>query len=462
MDQKKLFRSLPSVNDLLNSDKIMSLEAAVGANELKNLVQEVIEDARQLILSGDITNAGEVSVDCMYQELLDKLDNDRVLELQPVINATGVILHTNLGRAKLAESARKAIDAIASNATNLEYDITLGERGDRYKAIGKLVSELTGADDAIVVNNNAAAVMLVLSTFFSNKEIITSRGQLVEIGGSFRVPDIITSTGGILREVGTTNKTHLRDYENAINENTGGFLIVHTSNYKVIGFTETPDSKDLKKLSEEYDLPLMNDLGSGLMLDLSKYGLGKEPTISQELKNCDLVMFSGDKLLGGPQAGIIAGKQEYIDKLKHNQLLRALRVDKMTLSALTATLKIYRDPDKAMKEIPVLNALTVSEDKLKERAEELLSLIKDKTQFNAEIIAGDTVVGGGSFPDVKLPTYLISLESDIPVVKLDKLLKYAKYPLISRVHDESILFDIRTIDDPEFEKIIIDLNSIKA
>lgn len=461
MDQKKLFRSLPSVNDLLNSDKISELSKTVGANELKNLVQEAIEDARQSILSGDITDAGEVSIECMYQDLLSKMDDDRVLELQPVINATGVILHTNLGRAKLADSARHAIDAIASNATNLEYDITLGERGDRYKAIGKLVSELTGADDAIVVNNNAAAVMLVLSTFFSNKEIITSRGQLVEIGGSFRVPDIITSTGGILREVGTTNKTHLRDYENAINENTGGFLIVHTSNYKVIGFTETPDSKELKKLAEKYDLPLMNDLGSGLMLDLSEYGLGKEPTISQELQNCDLVMFSGDKLLGGPQAGIIAGKQKYIDKLKHNQLLRALRVDKMTLAALTETLKIYRDPEKAMTEIPVLNALTVSEDKLKERAENLLSLIKEKTSFDAEIVAGDTVVGGGSFPDVKLPTYLLSLESDIPVVKLDKLLKYAKYPLISRVHDESILFDIRTIDDPEFDKIITDLNEIK-
>jgi seryl-tRNA(sec) selenium transferase len=456
MDKKTLLRNLPSVNNLMQSEFINNLD--VSESEAKNAVVEVIDKIRNEILNDKFNQ--ELTDDLVHRYIKKIIDDDRVRELQPVINATGVILHTNLGRAKLAKEAKDAINAVASNATNLEYDIVSGERGDRYKAIGKLVSELTGAEDAVVVNNNASAVMLVLSALFNQKELIISRGQLVEIGGSFRVPDIITSTGGILKEVGTTNKTHIKDYENAINENTGGILLVHTSNYKLIGFTETPDYKELSALAKKHNIPLVNDLGSGLMLDLQPYGLGDEPTIRQNVETCDLVMFSGDKLLGGPQAGIIAGKKKYIDIIKHNQLLRALRVDKLTLAALTATLKIYRDPKEAMEKIPVLRDLTISRDELSKKANILKDMINDQTKFNAEIETGETMVGGGSFPDVKLPTYLIDVQSDISVDKLDKCIKYAKYPLISRIHHDKLFLDIRTIDESEYEKIIYDLNSV--
>ncbi|MQS89455.1 L-seryl-tRNA(Sec) selenium transferase [Companilactobacillus mishanensis] len=457
MDQKTLLRNLPSVNDLLNSKAAQTWEETVDVEVVKEMITTAIDEARKDILNSKIS---ELTSDYFDSKIEKYLADRRVSQIQPVVNATGVILHTNLGRAKLATAAQDAISDVAGHATNLEYDITIGQRGDRYKAVGKLVAELTGAEDAIVVNNNAAAVMLVLSTLFNQKELITSRGQLVEIGGSFRIPDIITSTGGILKEVGTTNKTHIKDYEDVINEETGGVLIVHTSNYKLIGFAETPDSKDLADLCRKHHLPLVNDLGSGLMVDLSKYGLGNEPTIAQELKNCDLVMFSGDKLLGGPQAGIIAGKKKYIDQLKHNQLLRALRVDKITLASLMATLKLYRDPDNAVKQIPVLNELTMSPEDVFKRAETLQKLIEDETKFKATIEKGTTMVGGGSFPEVQLPTYLIDLQSSTSETKLNRDLEYAHYPIITRISHGKVFLDLRTIDESDYEKIIASLKEV--
>ncbi|MCH4010145.1 L-seryl-tRNA(Sec) selenium transferase [Companilactobacillus sp.] len=458
MDQRSMLRKLPSMNDLLNSDIAKNWEQQVDQSVVKEMIEQVIQDTRKAILAGDIDELA----DNFFESKVDKMLADRrVSALQPVVNATGVVLHTNLGRAKLAKEAEDAIDSVASHATNLEYDITIGQRGDRYKYVGKLVSELTGADDAIVVNNNAAAVMLVLSSLFNQKELIISRGQLVEIGGSFRIPDIITSTGGILKEVGTTNKTHLKDYENAISEETGGILRVHTSNYKLIGFSETPTSKELATVAHKYHLPLVNDLGSGLMIDLEKYGLGHEPTIQEELEDCDLVMFSGDKLLGGPQAGIIAGKQEYIDKLKHNQLLRALRVDKMTLSALIATLKLYRDPESAITKVPVLRELTMKEEQVLQKAKTLQDLIEKNTDFHATIEKGTSMVGGGSFPDVQLPTYLIDLESDSSETKLNRYLEYATTPIITRVSHGKVYLDLRSIDESDFDKIIVSLNEVQ-
>ncbi|APX72204.1 L-seryl-tRNA(Sec) selenium transferase [Companilactobacillus allii] len=458
MDSKILLRKLPSVNDLLNLDKIEFWNQNHDLVEIKSAITQVLNETRRSILTNEFQNDIDIPY---FENAIEKILRDnRVSELQPVVNATGVILHTNLGRAKLAIEAQESLALMSGHSTNLEYDITQGKRGDRYKVIGKLIHELTGAEDAIVVNNNAAAVMLVLSTLFNGKEVIISRGQLVEIGGSFRVPDIITSTGGVLKEIGTTNKTHIKDYEEAINEDTGGILLVHTSNYKLIGFTETPNSNELAKIAHKNDLPLVNDLGSGLMIDLNSYGLS-EPTIKQEVENCDLVMFSGDKLLGGPQAGIIAGKKKYIDKLKHNQLLRALRVDKATLAALVATLKLYRDPKKAIKKIPVLRDLTISKAELQYKADTLKDRIDSDTNFSAEVINGTTVVGGGAFPDVKLPTLLIDLKSNISATKLNELLAYAKYPIIARISHENVLLDIRTIDESEFEKVISALNEIK-
>lgn len=457
MEASKILRQLPSVNEMLNSSDAKRWIKNSTQPVVKKIIDDVLDETRQKVLEGKLD---DINDDYLSKQVEKKLADRRVRRLQPVINATGVILHTNLGRAKLPDSAVKAIESVANHATNLEYDITIGQRGDRYKYVGQLVSELTGAEDAIVVNNNAAAVMLVLSTLFNQKELIISRGQLVEIGGSFRIPDIITSTGGILKEVGTTNKTHIKDYENAINEETGGILRVHTSNYKLIGFSETPDSKELAQLCTKYHLPLVNDLGSGLMLNLDQYGFGHEPTIREEVESCDLVMFSGDKLLGGPQAGIIAGKKKYIDRIKHNQLLRALRVDKMTLSALIATLKIYRDPEHAIEKIPVLRELTMDKGVVLEKATKLQKLILDKTDFQATIAEGTSMVGGGSFPDVQLPTYLIDLKASASETKLNRLLEYAKYPIISRINHGQVFLDLRSIDESDFEKIIISLNDV--
>lgn len=457
MEPKQQLKNLPAMNDLLHLDKAAVWEQALGSTALKRIVNHVLAATRQKIIRGQLQQAPDLAY--FTAQIDQQIADNRVRALQPVINATGVILHTNLGRAKLAPEAQQALLAVNQHATNLEYDIPQEQRGDRYRAISQVISDLTGAEDALVVNNNAAAVMLVLSTLFQNKEVIISRGQMVEIGGSFRIPEIITATGGILKEVGTTNKTHVKDYQQAINENTGGILLVHTSNYKLIGFTETPAAKNLAQLAKQYQLPLVNDLGSGLLVDLSAYGLA-EPTVMQELKASDLVMFSGDKLLGGPQAGIIAGKRKLIQQLKRNQLLRALRVDKATLAALTATLKLYQQGN-PLEKIPVLRALTASQADLSQKAQQLKAQIEAKTAFTATVQSGTTAVGGGSLPDVALPTMLVALQAPLSTAALTRALNYAPFPLIPRVNHDQVLLDMRTVATAEFDSVIDNLQQIK-
>lgn len=457
MEPKQQLKNLPAMNDLLHLEQAAAWEKAQGSTALKRIINQVLAATRQKIIRGQLQQVPDLAY--FSAQIDQQIADNRVRALQPVINATGVILHTNLGRAKLAPEAQQALLAVNQHATNLEYDIPQEQRGDRYQAIGQVISDLTGAEDALVVNNNAAAVMLVLSTLFQNKEVIISRGQMVEIGGSFRIPEIITATGGILKEVGTTNKTHVKDYRRAINENTGGILLVHTSNYKLIGFTETPAAKSLAQLAKQYQLPLVNDLGSGLLVDLSAYGLA-EPTVMQELKASDLVMFSGDKLLGGPQAGIIAGKRKLIQQLKHNQLLRALRVDKATLAALTATLKLYQQGN-PLEKIPVLQALTANQEQLSQKAQQLKAQIEAKTAFTATVQSGTTAVGGGSLPDVALPTMLVGLQAPLPTAALTHALNYAPFPLIPRVNHDQVLLDMRTVDTAEFDLVIRNLQQIK-
>lgn len=457
MEPKQQLKNLPAMNDLLHLDKAAVWEQALGSTALKRIINHVLAATRQKIIRGQLQQVPDLAY--FTAQIDQQIADNRVRALQPVINATGVILHTNLGRAKLAPEAQQALLAVNQHATNLEYDIPQEQRGDRYRAISQVISDLTGAEDALVVNNNAAAVMLVLSTLFQNKEVIISRGQMVEIGGSFRIPEIITATGGILKEVGTTNKTHVKDYQQAINENTGGILLVHTSNYKLIGFTETPAAKNLAQLAKQYQLPLVNDLGSGLLVDLSAYGLS-EPTVMQELKASDLVMFSGDKLLGGPQAGIIAGKRKLIQQLKHNQLLRALRVDKATLAALTATLKLYQQGN-PLEKIPVLRALTASQADLSKKAQQLKAQIEAKTAFTATVQSGTTAVGGGSLPDVALPTMLVALQAPLSTAALTRALNYAPFPLIPRVNHDQVLLDMRTVATAEFDSVIDNLQQIK-
>lgn len=457
MEPKQQLKNLPAMNDLLHLDKAAVWEQALGSTALKRIINHVLAATRQKIIRGQLQQVPDLAY--FTAQIDQQIADNRVRALQPVINATGVILHTNLGRAKLAPEAQQALLAVNQHATNLEYDIPQEQRGDRYRAISQVISDLTGAEDALVVNNNAAAVMLVLSTLFQNKEVIISRGQMVEIGGSFRIPEIITATGGILKEVGTTNKTHVKDYQQAINENTGGILLVHTSNYKLIGFTETPAAKNLAQLAKQYQLPLVNDLGSGLLVDLSAYGLA-EPTVMQELKASDLVMFSGDKLLGGPQAGIIAGKRKLIQQLKRNQLLRALRVDKATLAALTATLKLYQQGN-PLEKIPVLRALTASQADLSQKAQQLKAQIEAKTAFAATVQSGTTAVGGGSLPDVALPTMLVGLQAPLSTAALTRALNYAPFPLIPRVNHDQVLLDMRTVATAEFDSVIDNLQQIK-
>lgn len=456
MPINEILRKLPAVNDLLNDEQLLALSDDKMA--LKQAVVTSLDQTRQLLISHQLT---EKIDEALYKQIKQQLVKTRAKRIQPVINGTGIVLHTNLGRARLAQPVIEKITESLQYPVNLEYDLTTGERGDRYDELSQLISNLTGAEDAIVVNNNAAAVMLVLNTFFQGKELIISRGQLVEIGGSFRVPDIITSTGGILKEVGTTNKTHLSDYEAAINENTGGILKVHTSNYKLIGFTSVPDDVELSQLARKRDLPLINDLGSGLMLNLSEYGLPNEPTIAEEVSYSDVVMFSGDKLLGGPQGGIIAGKKEYIAKIRKNQLLRALRVDKMTIIGLIETLKLYQDPKQALNEIPILQMLTCSTEYLQSKAQDLAQLITREAGLDTEVVPGLSKVGGGSFPGKDLPTYLIEIKSSYSATEAARKLRFATTPVIGRIHEDKFYLDVRTIAEHEYPVVLRSLAELK-
>jgi L-seryl-tRNA(Ser) seleniumtransferase len=377
--------------------------------------------------------------------------------LKGVVNATGTILHTNLGRAVLSQEALNAIIGVASGYSNLEFNLEKGERGSRYSHVESLLCRITGAEAAMVVNNNAAAVMLVLSTLAKDKEAIVSRGQLVEIGGSFRVPDVMEESGAHLHEVGTTNRTHLYDYENAINENTGVILRVHQSNYRIMGFTEEPDIVDLVELGRQNDIPVIEDIGSGVFVDLSRFGLSPEPTVQASIeKGMDVVTFSGDKMLGGPQAGIIVGKKQFIDAMKKNQLTRALRIDKLTLSALEATLKLYLDEERALKEIPGLRMLTIKPEELKKDATRLLRALRrrlgDRAQLEVE--KSFSQVGGGSMPTEQLETYVVTLTS--PMYTLDTIeerLRHGDVPVVARINKDKLILDVRTLLPKDYKQV---------
>ncbi len=350
------------------------------------------------------------------------------------------------------------IAEVSTNYSNLEYDLSTGKRGSRYDHLEDIIVEITGGEAAMVVNNNAAAVMLVLSTLAKGKEVIVSRGELIEIGGSFRIPDVMEESGAKLVAVGTTNKTHLWDFEKAINEETGGLLKVHTSNYRIQGFTSNVDSEELIDLKEKYDLPLIEDLGSGVLVDLSKLGIEYEPTVQESLrKGVDIVTFSGDKLLGGPQSGIIVGKKEYIEKMKSNQLTRAFRVDKFTISALEGVFKYYLDKDLALEEIPTLKMLSIPLKELEAKASELKELLNAKIQDNKISISIEdsySEVGGGSLPLEKLPTKCIVLSLDgLSTQEFENKLRQYKIPIITRLYKDKIYMDVRTIKREEFNII---------
>ena len=461
MDKRKLFSSLPSVDEVLGNERIGKILDEYPRTLVLDSIREVIGKKRKLIIDLDEDSEEiQINFEDIIEETIIKVQINYSLSLKKIINGTGTILHTNLGRSLLSESIKDDVWKSASRYSNLEYDIKNGERGSRYIHLVDMIKRLTNAEDVLIVNNNAAAVLLVLNTLAKDKEVIVSRGELVEVGGSFRIPSIMSLSGAKLVEVGSTNKTHINDYEEAINENTKVIMKVHTSNYKILGFTKDVDIKELSKISKKNNIPMVEDLGSGVFIDLSKYGLSYEPTVLDSIKKgSDIVTFSGDKMLGGPQAGIIVGKKEYIEKMKKNQLTRALRVDKITICALEATLRLYLDEKNAINEIPTLRMLTYSLKELSYKSKKLYDILSNlNLDIKLNIEKGFSQVGGGSMPIEKLNTYLISIvPNNISVSTLEKKLRLSNSHIIGRIYDNKYFLDVRTIFDDEFEDIANEL-----
>lgn len=446
-----LFRHLPAVDkamDQLGRDPAHeSLPRAV----LKDLVNEFLDVVRDDIRAEHISTPDELSLKALAPRMSAYVLERAKPHFRRVLNGAGVVVHTNMGRSLLADAALEAVRESCAYYSNLELDLATGERGSRYSHVEELLCKLTGAEAALVVNNNAAAVLLVLETLTKGREVIVSRGQLVEIGGSFRIPEVMEKSGATLHEVGATNRTHLRDYENAINDRTGALLRVHTSNYRIVGFTKEVSLEELRQLGDAYDLPVIEDLGSGNLVPDA--ALAGEPTVQSVVaQGADVATFSGDKVLGGPQAGLIVGKEKYIAEIKRNPLNRALRIDKMTLAALEATLRLYLDPETALSEVPTLRMITMGFETLKSQAGRLARLLRKELGKTVEIATrrDNSRVGGGSYPERDLPTVLVCIKpKNISVRELKERLLSTDPPMIARVEDGELRLDPRTLDTTE-------------
>lgn len=454
--QKKLLSSIPQVDLLMRQPLLKQAEKRYGRAQVLAVTRAQLDALRAALLKGDCKTAPSTEELC--RAIDHQLERQEKPALFRVLNATGVALHTNLGRAPLADEAVKAIEAVAAGYCNLEYDVENGGRGSRNHLVEPLLCEICGSEAAMVVNNNAAALLLALSTLSFGKEIPVSRGELVEIGDSFRLPDIMAQSGGTLVEVGTTNKTRLSDYEDVLqSKNTGLVLKVHTSNYRVVGFTDGVGVSELSRLAKSYSVPLVVDLGSGAMLEAPEYPFADEPTVPQTLRDgADLVCFSTDKLLGGPQAGILLGGRELIDRMRRNPLARALRIDKLSLAALEATLRCYRDPARAKRCVPVLRMLCASGQELREKADTLCQIL-GQSAAGAEfaVLPVKRPVGGGSAPGQELDSFAVSvLPATMPVSVLEERLRHAEVPIIARIASGRLLFDISTLAAADFPYIV--------
>lgn len=456
---KHLLSQIPAINKILLLDEIKELMNTYTEVAIKSAIKQYIEEIKQAILNEELSEVPSLSK--IVGEVARIVEKEDKNSLRRVINATGTILHTNLGRSLLSEKIKENIESVAFNYSNLEFDIDNKKRGSRYVHLIDIIKKLTGAEDVLVVNNNAAAVLLTLNTLVKDQEIIVSRGELVEIGGAFRIPEIIKLSGGVPVEVGTTNKTHLKDYENAITEETGALLKVHTSNYKILGFTESVSNEEISYLARENELVSINDLGSGQFVDFSKFGLPYEPTVKEILDSgIDIVTFSGDKLLGGPQAGIIVGKKKYIEKMKKNQLTRALRVDKMTLASLEATLKLYLDEKDALEHIPTLHMISLSKERLFGKADVLKTKLSS-LDFDIRIEEDKAEVGGGSYPASYLESVAVKLtHRKLHATEIERRLLEVEIPIITRIKDNSIILDMRTLRTREFDIVKVALEEV--
>lgn len=457
-DKTNMFRMIPSVDRLLENLSMIEEFPGYPRSLVLRAINETLDDLRKRILSENaIDDLSELNLESVTAKVVKSLESLSRPSLRRVINATGIVIHTNLGRSILADRVLKRLTDVAAGYNNLEYDLEEGKRGNRHSHVEGILKELMLAEAAMVVNNNAAAVLIALDTLARGGEVVVSRGELVEIGGSFRIPDVMKKSGARMIEVGTTNKTKLRDYEEVIGPETRLLLKVHRSNFHIIGFTEDVEMSRLSELGKRHNLPVMEDLGSGCMVDLSSYGLQKEPTVGEALaQGADIVTFSGDKLLGGPQAGIILGRKDLIDMIKKNQLGRALRIDKLTLAGLEETLNIYRDERAVLKEIPTLRMICQDYQSLKAKAARLFRMIgklETKT-FSIDQVDGMSKVGGGALPLMEMPTRLLRLSPvQMSARVMDERLKSCTTPIIIRVERDSVLMDVRTIADDELKTV---------
>ncbi len=454
--RQRYLRTLPAVDELLHRPPIQSLLKIHSRPLVVDSIRKVLGEKRRTILQGG-AEAAAATAGLTPDQWTEAVEQEVAAafrpSLRPVINATGVVLHTNLGRAPLSAEALQNVVKVAGGYSNLELSLESGERGSRYEHVEELLCRVSGAESGLVVNNNAGAVFLALNSLAEGKEVIVSRGQLVEIGGSFRIPDVMRKSGARLVEVGTTNRTHLHDYEQAITGETALLLKVHTSNFRILGFTAEVSLKDLAALGGARGLPLMEDLGSGCFIDLSPYGIEHEPTVQETiLAGAEVVTFSGDKLLGGPQAGIILGKKKYIDRIKKNPLNRALRIDKLTLAALESTLKVYLDPTQVMKALPALGMLIWPAEEVKKRVGRFRRKLARElpAEYKVTLREDNSQVGGGALPLQALPTWVVAIRPlTLSAASLEEKLRKSDPPVIARVKEEEVLLDLRTVAEEE-------------
>jgi L-seryl-tRNA(Ser) seleniumtransferase len=455
-------QEIPKVDRILGWPEICALLAEYPRPEVLVAVRTVLEQFREQVKS----NGDDVSLEPgrISAQVSAALASRSRPSLRTVINGSGVVVHTNLGRSPLADEAEEAIHTVSAGYSNLEFDLETGERGSRNTHVEGLICEMTGAEAALVVNNNAAAVVLSLLSLAQGREVIVSRGELVEIGGSFRIPDVMRQSGAKMVEVGTTNRTHLRDFSNAITDATALLLKVHTSNFAIMGFTADASITEMAVLGCETGLPVMLDAGSGCLIDLAPFGIIGEPTVRQHLTaGADVVTFSGDKLLGGPQAGMIVGKRRYIEPMKRHPLLRALRMDKLNLASLEATLRLYRDERRALTAIPTLRMLTMTADQLARRAVSILRKLRRTLPGTVTLVRhpGESSAGGGSFPLLQLPTTLIEVKIDgFTPQQIEAELRRASTPVIGRIHRDRFLMDVRTLMDRDLPALVQSISEV--
>lgn len=433
------FRGIPSIHSLLEQEIIQGLITDFSHGAVVDLIRSEME----IIRSSNVLDTSAFDLTQFLSKVKDEAHRLWANSPRQVINATGVVLHTNLGRAPLSQHSLKAVENASASYSNLEFDLDSGVRGSRQTGISGLLSLVTGAESALVVNNSAAAVMLGLATLANNKEVIVSRGEAVEIGGGFRIPEVLAQSGAKLVEVGTTNRTYATEYEAAIGDETGAILKVHSSNFRITGFTHSASLSELSHLGRWKDLPVLHDLGSGCLLETTQFGLTKEPTVQESVSSgCDLTFFSGDKLLGGPQAGIIVGKQHLIEQLSKHPIARAIRIDKLSIAALTATILHYLR-NEAIEQIPIWKMISQSESDVRRRA----SILQSEIPNCSSIVEGESTIGGGSLPGETLPTWLVAIDGNAE--KLSSLLRKSDPPIVTRIENGKVVIDLRTVTDAE-------------